>query len=265
MNTEPNKKNSKKNIIIRSAISLLIIALIIVGAYFLYKYLGWDKFSKEQLQKYIQEKGVWAPLVYIAVSFLQVTFIPIPASITIIAGNYLFGTWRAFVYSYIGIMIGSLFAFLLGRLLGKPFVNWIAGDKTTVDNLLKETKDKEVVILFFMFLLPFFPDDLLCSVAGILPISWKGFTFMQLITRATSIGATLLFMSGEFIPYTGWGLYVLITLGVLSIVAFILSMKYSTQINDFVRKMAFKISPNKKKALIKDDKSHENHNDKDVK
>ena len=44
-----------------------------------------------------------------------------------------------------------------------------------------------------MFLLPMFPDDILCSIAGIMPITYSVFIFMQLITRFTSIGGTLLF------------------------------------------------------------------------
>ena len=57
------------------------------------------------------------------------------------------------------------------------------------------------------------------------------FLIMQIITRATSIGATLLFMSGEFIPWTEpWGIAILVIVGVLAIVAFILSFKYSERI-----------------------------------
>ena len=102
-----------------------------------------------------------------------------------------------------------------------------------------------------MFFLPFFPDDILCTVAGLLPISYMGFLIMQIITRATSIGFTLLFMSGEVIPYEGWGLAVLAIVAVICITAFILSMKYSEKINDFfVEKMS---------KLFKKDKSGQNN------
>ena len=83
-----------------------------------------------------------------------------------------------------------------------------------------------------MFLFPFFPDDLLCSIAGILPITFIGFMVMQIITRITSIGATLLFMSGEIIPYHGWGIPVLIIIGILAIIAFVISYKNADKIND---------------------------------
>ena len=105
--------------------------------------------------------------------------------------------------------------------------------KTLNNDYLEKLKGKEVIVLFFMFLLPVFPDDLLCSVAGIMPtISYPVFIIMQLITRATSIFGTLLFMSGEYIPLYGWGLFIIIPLGIIAIIAFIYSMKNSDKIND---------------------------------
>ena len=220
-----------KKIILKLIISALVIGLIVGGAYLIFHFLGWTDLSQEQLQAFISSTGAIAPLVFIAVSFLQVTFVPIPGAVTIIAGSYLFGPWLSFLYSYIGMFFGGLFAFFLGKVIGRPFINWVAGSNEKADGWIKKLKGREKVFLFFAFLLPLFPDDLLCSIAGVLPISWLEFIIMQLITRTTSIGATLLFMSGEIIPYGGWGLPVLIILGIIAIAAFILSLIYAEKIN----------------------------------
>lgn len=211
---------------------LLVAALIgaLIGIYFIFKSFGLTDVTKEDVQTYVQKTGVWAPIVFIVISFLQVTFVPIPGAITILAGNYLFGAWKSFFLSYIGMMLGALFAFFLGRVFGKKLVYFLAGGEDKVETWLKRLKGKQNVVLFFMFLLPFFPDDLLCLVAGLLPLSFFGFFMMQVITRATSIAGTLFFMSGEIIPYHGWGIPVLISLGILAIVAFVLSYKYSEKI-----------------------------------
>ena len=121
------------------------------------------------------------------------------------------------------MILGAILAFYLGRVFGRPFVNWVVGDKETVERYLKKIKNKEFVVFFFMFLLPLFPDDTLCSVAGITKLRWRDFLLIQIITRPTSILGTLFFMSGEVIPYHGWGLVVLAVVCILSIVAFILS------------------------------------------
>lgn len=241
------KKIDIKSIIIKIIISLLVIGLIILGLYFLFKYLGWTNLTKEELQAKIASTGVFAPIVFIVASFLQVTFIPIPSSVTIIVGNYLFGFWLSFLYSYIGIIFGSILAFYLGRWLGRPFVNWVVGDAKAVDEYLIKMKNKEKVILFFMFLLPLFPDDALCSLAGILPISFLTFLFMQLLTRATSILGTLFFMSGEIIHYDALGITIIVIVCILALVAFYLSYKYADKINEIFYNIMDKITFRKKK------------------
>ncbi len=240
-------KAENKEIIKKLVISVLVIGLVVCVLYFVMKHFGLTDMTSEEVRKIVSSTGAVAPLIYILVSFVQVTLIPIPAAVTIVAGNFLFGPWLAFLYSYIGMIIGSVFAFWLGKVIGRPFVNWIAGSPEKVDEWLEKLKGREKILLFFMFLLPFFPDDILCSVAGILPISWGVFMIMQLITRTTSIGCTIIFMSGEFIPYEGWGLVVLVILAVICITAFILSMKYADKINDFFIRISDKFTCKDKK------------------
>ena len=131
------------------------------------------------------------------------------------------------------MLLGGSLAFWLGRLIGKKFVYWVAGDKETVEDYLHKMKGKESVVLFFMFLFPFFPDDMLCCLAGITSMSFTTFTIMQVITRFTSISATIFFMSGEIIPYHGWGIPVLILISILGIIAFIISYKNADKIQDW--------------------------------
>ncbi len=236
-----NDNKISKKTILRLLLSVLIMAAIL-GAFYLVAYLlGWTKFTQDELQAFLSSKGAVAPLIFIGISFLQVTFIPIPSAVTIIAGNYLFGFWQSFLYSYVGIITGSLFAFFLGKLLGRPFVNWACGSKEDADSYMKRLKGKETVVLFFMFLLPTFPDDALCALAGILPIGWAKFIFIQATTRVTSIFGTLIFMSGEIIPYNGWGIAIIVVVAVLSIIAFILCFKNAEKINQTFDKSMDKI------------------------
>ncbi len=220
-----------KNIIKKLLFSCAVVLAIIGVGYLVFHLLGWNELSREEIQQFIEGTGALAPLVFILISFAQVTLIPIPGTITILAGSYIFGPILSFVYSYIGMFIGGMVAFLLGRLIGRPYINWVAGGKDKAEKWIKKLKGRETVFLFFAFLLPLFPDDILCAIAGVLPVSWLTFIIMQVITRATSIGGTLIFMSGELIPYHGWGLCVLIALGILLLISFVLAIKYADKLN----------------------------------
>lgn len=233
--------NENKQILKRLTLSFAIIALLVLIIFLLLKHFGLTDLTREQIQNYIKGKGAIAPLIFILISFAQVTLIPIPGTITILAGIYLFGAWESFIYSYIGTLSGAIVAFVLGRVIGKPYVNWVTGGKEKTEQLMNKLDGRENVFLFFAFLLPLFPDDILCAVAGALPIKWFTFTVMQVITRATSILGIMLFMSGEVIPYHGWGIVVLIILALICIVAFVLCIIYSKQLNEFFDKMIDKI------------------------
>ena len=40
----------------------------------------------ENISDLMKKTGIWGPLIYILIQFLQVTFIPIPSAITTVAG-----------------------------------------------------------------------------------------------------------------------------------------------------------------------------------
>lgn len=224
-----------KQSIRRVLLSIIVLSLLIFLSYLIFKKLGITSLTKEQIQDYIKSKGIYGPIIFILISFLQVTLIPIPGTITILAGSYLFGPFKSFIYSFIGMFIGSIFAFFLGRIVGKPFIYYISGDKEKVEFYLAKLKGKEKVVLFFMFLFPFFPDDLLCSLSGILPISLIEFLIIQLITRISSIGGIIFLMSGEFIPLNGIGITILIIISILGIFLFTKAYKHSDIINEKIK------------------------------
>ncbi len=225
-------QNDKKKTIVKLIISVIVIAVIALLGFLLFKHLGLKDITREEIQSFIETKGAAAPLIFILLSFAQVTLIPIPGAVTILAGNYLFGAVKAFIYSYIGMLLGAMVAFFLGKLIGRPFVNWIAGSKEKADSWIDKLKGREKIVMFFMFLLPLFPDDLLCAIAGMFKYRTLEFLVLQLITRATSIFGTLFFMSGEVIPYNAWGISLIAILAIIAIVCFALSMKHYEKIEE---------------------------------
>ena len=235
------EKNERKNLIKKLIWSSIGLAIFLLLVYIVLKKLGLTQISQSEMQEAISSTGAIAPLIFILVTFLQVTFIPIPSTIPIIVGSYLFGPILAFIYSYIGLMVGSIVAFYLGKALGRPFINWLSGGKEETDKWMKKLHGKEKILLFFMFLFPVFPDDLLCSIAGILPINFPTFLIMQVLTRATTVGCTLLFMSGEVIPFNAWGISLIVLAVIFCFFAFIYCFRNADKINDYFSKMYNKV------------------------
>lgn len=195
--------------------------------------------SVEALREYISGFGTSAVLIFIFFQFLQVVILPVPGSVSVGVGVALFGPLRCSIFSFIGIMAGSILAFTLGRLIGYKAVCWIVG-KEDLDKWLKKIKGKDYLLLSIMFLLPLFPDDVLCFVAGLSSMTWGYYIIMVTITRLISV--TLTSFSLQIIPFTTWwGILIWVIIASVVIFLFWLVCKYSNQIDKFIKKKFVKI------------------------
>ena len=200
--------------------------------------------SIEALRDYISEFGNMAVFLFILFSFLQVIILPVPGSVTVAAGVALFGPLKCSIFSFIGITLGSIVAFAIGRVVGEKAVRWIVGEET-LKKWLQKLKGKDYLILSIMFLLPLFPDDVLCFVAGLSSMTWTYFIVMIVITRVTSILATS--YSVGLIPLTTWwGIMIWAVILALVVAAFWLVLKYSDKIDEFI-KQKFKLKSGKRR------------------
>lgn len=189
--------------------------------------------SISALREYIAQFGKMAAALYIVFSFLQVVILPVPGSVSVAAGVALFGPFLCMIYSFIGITLGSIAAFAIGRGVGYKTVSWIIG-KDDLDKWLKKLKGKDYLILSIMFLLPLFPDDILCFVSGLSSMTWKYFIIMIIITRAISVASTA--YSFGLIPFnTWWGILIWALIAALIVLAFYLVVKYSDRIDSFIK------------------------------
>lgn len=189
--------------------------------------------SIEALRDYIDSFGNLAVFLFILFCFLQVIVLPVPGSAAVAAGVALFGPVRCIIYSFIGIVTGSIVAFAIGRWVGYKAVKWIVG-KETLDKWLEKLKGKDYLILSLMFLLPMFPDDVLCFVAGLSSMTWGYFIIMIIVTRIIAVVSTA--YSVGFIPFnTWWGILIWLALLALVILAFWLVCKYSDKIDGFIK------------------------------
>ena len=107
-------KNVKK---IKNFFITLFIIFFLIGLYFILKYVGFfKKFNNlQEIKNLIRSAGFWSYSVFAVLQFLQVTLIPLPASVTTIAGVIIFGPLVAFLISTLSIILGSIFAYFCGK------------------------------------------------------------------------------------------------------------------------------------------------------
>ena len=180
-------KKSKKRLIITILIALGVIGLFVFLYFFfdLNKYFTDSDLIKEEIESY----GNLGQIIYVFLNFLQTTIIPITNIPTIFAGTFIFGPLEAANLAIIGVLIGSVVSFFIGRFFGTKLLNWILGEKE-LNKYLEMMKGRENVVFFLTMLLPGFPDDIICMIAGITPMRFRFFSITLLITRTIPIYLT---------------------------------------------------------------------------
>jgi uncharacterized membrane protein YdjX (TVP38/TMEM64 family) len=206
---------------------------IVLIVYVIFRHFGFIQLleSGEEVRELILSTGNYGRFVFLLIQFAQVALVPIPAMITTLAGVAIYGAFEAFLLSTVAIVLGSLFAFFVwGRLFGYRLVRWIAGEeKTEKYRVMLNEKGKYLFVL--MMLLPVFPDDILCMIAGITTMKSKFFVLTTVITRPVS--------GGQIIPYSGWGLIAWPILLILMALLFVWTYNNTDKIEHYVANLNF--------------------------
>lgn len=196
-----------KRFVLRLLISFLGFSVFLLALLYILDVSGFkENFSSvESLRAYIQKNGGYAVVITLIIQILQVIILPIPGIISIGASVALFGPLKGAIISYAGIFTGSLAGFFIGRKLGYKVVAFVVGENS-LQKAQNAVKGKDKAFLTAMFLLPFFPDDLLCFVAGLSTMTGGYFIPMIAVTRLISVFVTAYSVNGSIIPYnTAWG------------------------------------------------------------
>lgn len=173
-----------------------IIGLLFFLVLIIYAYQHGIFRSTTSLQRFIQQFGEYAVVIFILLQIIQVIIPILPGGISSVAGLLMFGNGWGLLYSCIGLIIGEAISFLLVRYYGVSFVQLILSPKKyqKFDQLLtQKTKDIKKVLCLTM-LIPFAPDDLVCLVAGLTKISFKEYIQIVLLLKPWSVGAYSLIM-----------------------------------------------------------------------
>src|SRR5215813_8837206 len=134
-----------------------------------YRFLVRLYVDKKFLKDTLRQWGILAPVLFMLLQALQVIISPIPGEATGFLGGYLFGEALGLIYSTIGLTVGSVVAFAIGRWLGAHYVRNLV-KKETWDKLGFIVEAEGAILCFMIFLIPGLPKDMVCYLFGISPM-----------------------------------------------------------------------------------------------
>jgi len=176
--------------------------------------------DKRFLKHTLREWGVLAPVIFIGLQALQVIISPIPGELTGILGGYLFGEWVGLFYSTIGLTLGSVAAFAVGRWLGTRYIrSLVSPDIWRKMGFIVEAEG--AILCFVIFLIPGLPKDMTCYLFGLSPMPFWVFATISTLGRIP--GTWVLSAQGA---HTAAGDYVQVILLTALVVAVALPLYY---------------------------------------
>lgn len=205
-------------------IATLVFTIAALGGIFLFLWnTGFFAAAKslEGIQDYIARFSPYSHLVFLLVQLASVVIAPIPSNITAAGGALLFGMWPSFLLTAGAVVLGSAVVFWLARVLGQSFADRFVSQKVS-DQYLELIRRKRDVFLALVFLFPFFPDDLICILAGLTDISFPRFLVIVVLTRpwgllaASAVGSSVI-----SIP-----IWAMVLIGLVGLILFLAAMKY---------------------------------------
>lgn len=177
--------------------------------------------SLEGMRGYIEYFSPYSHAVYFLIQLLSVIIAPIPSNITALAGAVLFGTWTSFLLTAAAVIGGSMLVFWLARVLGRSFADKFVSQWVS-DKYLEVIKRKRDIFLILVFLFPFFPDDLICILAGLTDVGYLRFFLIVTLTRPWGLLVACA-LGGSVISIPLWGMAVI---GAVGLALFLVCLRY---------------------------------------
>jgi uncharacterized membrane protein YdjX (TVP38/TMEM64 family) len=188
--------------------------------------------DREWIRTTVASYGGVAPIVFIGIQIAQVIAAPVPGEATGFIGGYLFGALPGFIYSSIGLGIGSILNFGIGRFLGKRFVRrFIPEEKfKRIDRMVNR---QGIIGLFLMFIIPGFPKDYLSLALGLTTLPLKMFAVVSFVGRMP--GTLVLSLNGASLYEQNY--FLLAVIGTACLVVALLAYRFREPLYRWVEKV----------------------------
>lgn len=181
----------------------------------------------EHISEYLGSYAPWSQLVFFLLQLSSVILAPIPSNAMAMAGGACFGLVQGFSITFCAVTLGSMTTFTLARILGREWAMRLVSRRLSrrYQELLTRKRDTFLVLVF---LFPFFPDDIICILAGLTDIPLRRFFLIVLLTRHWGLLAASAAGSSLFCVPSRW----LVLLGAGGVLLFLLGVRYGEQIEN---------------------------------
>ena len=194
-NIKRAEKENKSRVII-STVKILLLILIVVGIpiYIWFFHGDWIKSIEniDDVVAFMEKYETQSIFVYIGLQIVQIVISIIPGQVFQMAAGYIYGFWPALLFAMTGALLGTTLSFMLAKVLGRDFLHIFFGEEKMSYYIERLNSKKMYAIVFFLYLIPGIPKDMVSYAAGVSEIKFKPFLIISALGRLPGMIGCLL-------------------------------------------------------------------------
>lgn len=159
-----------------NSLALIVFALCVLASW---RFLLQGDRNPSDWMRSIAALGFVGKLAYVGILMLAIVFSPIPGTPLVVAAGAVWEPLTAALYGTIGIFVGCLIAYFLGRTLGRSVIRSLTGKTLHLSTDRGELYLGWIVLI--THLLPLAPFDLISYAAGMAGMSFPIYAIATLI------------------------------------------------------------------------------------
>ena len=240
-NIKKAEKENKRRVIL-SVVKISMLVLIVVGIplYLWFFHGDWIKSIEniDDVVAFLEKYETQSIFVYIGLQIVQIVISIIPGQVFQMAAGYIYGFWPALLFAMTGALLGTTLSFMLAKALGRDFLHIFFGEEKMSYYIERLNSKKMYAIVFFLYLIPGIPKDMVSYAAGVSEIKFKPFIIISALGRLPGMIGCLLM--GDMMMeenYTG-----AVIIGVFAVIAFALCIIFRKKIHGLLDKFYEKIT-----------------------
>lgn len=195
------------------ALVIAIIGAIAGVSYGILYACGFTTVEKFQQLRNDMGESIWFWAIIVALQIFQTIFIPISNQLITGATAILFNDqlWKVWLSAGVGISIGSIILYFLGRYGGHKLLKFLLGDEEQTEKCKKGMQKGKGFYVIGMFI-PFIPDDVLSVLAG---TAKYNILFAIVITIVARFTCTAFTTWGVGLLTKYWWMWFVLAVGIL--------------------------------------------------
>ena len=240
-NIKKAEKESKRRVII-SIIKITLLLVIVIGfPLYLWFFRGeWIKSFEniDDVVAFLEKYETQSIFVYIGLQIVQIVISIIPGQVFQMAAGYIYGFWPALLFAMAGALAGTAISFMLAKVLGRDFLHIFFGEEKMSYYIDRLNSKMMYTIVFFLYLIPGIPKDMVSYAAGVSEIKFKPFIIISALGRLPGMIGCLLM--GDMMMeenYAG-----AIVIGFFAVVAFCICIAFRKKIQVLLDRFYEKIT-----------------------